>query len=395
MNLRLHQTKGSALELLLLLGVCVVLQGCDRETETSLSSSATEAAGPRIEFDGKRHDLGIVGLRGGVGYHRFGLRNGGDEALGIKQVRSSCGCTATTVSQRSLAPGDRGWVEVSVSINPTSAGKGSPRIVERAIYVESNDPAEPVVKLTLSATRLRRHFVYPARVEFTTLLVTETSSATVHYVPRDVPEGNSSPTVTTTAPYVTASIAERVFAQSPFPAALDAVRDGVTSPPLVYPRTGFVINVDLLGSAPAGTARHYVRLITGQPDEKPIMIPVAIQVREPLSITPRRAFLGLIERDGIARRTVEVSSVDGRAFTISSASSREGMIAARPVRKRPDCWEIPLVFDARNVASGAFRDILDLQSDYPTMERFSIGVYGRVRKTAPAIPRVASESAPQ
>lgn len=101
--------------------------------------------GPRISFTTDHHDFGNV-LQGKTVEYTFQFENKGTEDLWIKEVTTSCGCTAALVSSNTVKPGDKGEIAVSYD------SQGRAGAVSRTITVVSNDLVEPVKELTITAT---------------------------------------------------------------------------------------------------------------------------------------------------------------------------------------------------------------------------------------------------
>jgi len=101
--------------------------------------------GPRISFTTDHHDFGNV-LQGKTVEYTFGFENKGTEDLLIKEVTTSCGCTAALVSSNTVKPGENGEITVSYD------SQGRAGAVSRTITVVSNDLVEPVKELTITAT---------------------------------------------------------------------------------------------------------------------------------------------------------------------------------------------------------------------------------------------------
>jgi hypothetical protein len=102
------------------------------------------AKAPRIEFKEGAWDFGKV-KEGASLSHEFVFKNTGDADLVIEKVRTSCGCTAALVSEKTVAPGREGKIGVSFDTR-SYAGK-----VVKYVYVDSNDPSEPNKELTVAA----------------------------------------------------------------------------------------------------------------------------------------------------------------------------------------------------------------------------------------------------
>ncbi|MBN2206443.1 MAG: DUF1573 domain-containing protein [Candidatus Aminicenantes bacterium] len=102
------------------------------------------AKSARIQFKESAWNFGKV-KEGVVLSHDFTFKNAGDADLVIEKVRTSCGCAAALVSDKTIAPGREGKVEVTFDTRSYS-GK-----VTKYVYVDTNDPAEPNKELTVSA----------------------------------------------------------------------------------------------------------------------------------------------------------------------------------------------------------------------------------------------------
>src|SRR3972149_11109272 len=99
---------------------------------------------PRIHFIQDSHDFERV-LQGKTVEYTFTFENRGTDDLLIKEVTTSCGCTAALVSANVIKPGETGQIKVSYD-SQGRAGK-----VSRTISVVSNDPVESIKELTITA----------------------------------------------------------------------------------------------------------------------------------------------------------------------------------------------------------------------------------------------------
>ncbi len=93
-------------------------------------------AQPIVQFSEQRHDFGTFAEEVGTVSCDFEFVNTGTEPLVIKNVRASCGCTATEYSQEPVAPGDSGVVKVTYN------AEGRPGKFSKAIYVYTNTTPE-------------------------------------------------------------------------------------------------------------------------------------------------------------------------------------------------------------------------------------------------------------
>jgi hypothetical protein len=101
--------------------------------------------GPKVKFEEETYDFGNI-KEGEVKSHVFVFQNTGDAPLLVKNVRTSCGCAAALISDKSVEPGKKG--EIKVTFN----SRGYEGNVAKYVYVESNDRSQPVKQLQVSAT---------------------------------------------------------------------------------------------------------------------------------------------------------------------------------------------------------------------------------------------------
>lgn len=99
---------------------------------------------PVIYFPETQHDFGKVNEGDKVNY-TFKFTNKGSSQLKIKDIKTSCGCTAALVSNDNLAPGQEGTIKVELDTKNRS-GKMS-----RTVTIQSNDPKDPTKILTIYA----------------------------------------------------------------------------------------------------------------------------------------------------------------------------------------------------------------------------------------------------
>jgi uncharacterized cupredoxin-like copper-binding protein len=95
-----------------------------------------EKLGAKIFFPETQHDFGKV-KEGEILEYEFKFENKGMESLTIKDVKTSCGCTAAVVSENTIKPGKVGTIKVNFNTKGRE-GKNS-----KSITVVSNDAAEP------------------------------------------------------------------------------------------------------------------------------------------------------------------------------------------------------------------------------------------------------------
>jgi hypothetical protein len=108
-------------------------------------SSSEEATGPRIRVEPEGFDFGRVRPRRTL-RKEFRLLNLGDRDLVIERISRSCGCTAATADELTLAPGASTPLRVAVETRDSSGP------VEHQVLVRTNDPETPSLEIRLRAT---------------------------------------------------------------------------------------------------------------------------------------------------------------------------------------------------------------------------------------------------
>lgn len=108
-------------------------------------AAVSATAQPKIEaVGGTTLDMGNV--YAGESVQKIAIiKNTGTDTLRIADVKAQCGCTATLMSEKILAPNDTG--KLSITFN--TAGQNGHR--SKQVYVMSNDPANPKLTITFSA----------------------------------------------------------------------------------------------------------------------------------------------------------------------------------------------------------------------------------------------------
>jgi hypothetical protein len=129
----------------------------DAEPPEEPEQQASEAA-PRITFEKVVYDFGEIGTDS-ANQGQFTFENTGNAPLKIVRVKSCCGVAATGVKAGQVyEPGEKGVLKLDYR-----AGS-YPGAVNRKLYVQSNDPKQDVVTLTIKADIVRRVEYEPKRL---------------------------------------------------------------------------------------------------------------------------------------------------------------------------------------------------------------------------------------
>jgi hypothetical protein len=258
---------------------------------------ADESAEARVVFENKTHNFGKL-IAGATASHVFRFKNEGDAELVIRRVKPSCACSAALLSDRKVAPGASGEIEVSFD----SKGKMGYQTVR--VHVTTNDPKEQdegqthtsVIQLTGQVVNLVQ--VMPMTAYFQRFRQGESPARQINLLPTDRKEVKVV-SVETSAPWITAT----------------------HSPIERGPRKGAQLTVTIGPGVPIGTLDGHVVVTIDHPDQKTVRIPVLGAVHGDLIAFPDRVFL-----------TPRRGSEGAEATVIVKRLAGEGAIAIREVR---------------------------------------------------------------
>ncbi|MCX7927810.1 MAG: DUF1573 domain-containing protein [Candidatus Omnitrophica bacterium] len=97
---------------------------------------------PTNSLDTFNWDFGTI-PEGTVVRHQFSFVNKTAQPLTIKDVTTSCGCTASSIKNKNLAPGQQTIIEV------TFDSKGYKGPTTQFVYVNTDDPNNPLYRFSI------------------------------------------------------------------------------------------------------------------------------------------------------------------------------------------------------------------------------------------------------
>ena len=127
---------------------------------------------PKIEFDRTSHDFGVTSLVESV-TGTFTFHNKGDADLQIGKPTSNCGCTVAKLSPQTLKPGEKGELVFTMTL-----GAGD-QVLAKSIFVPSNDPQNPTVRLDVQVETKQVLEAIPQMTALDELRVGTSTNATV------------------------------------------------------------------------------------------------------------------------------------------------------------------------------------------------------------------------
>ncbi len=130
----------------------------NEDVKTAVSKDINTQS-PRIFFKSPNFDFGKI-YKGQKVEHIFKFENQGNTDLNISKVKTSCGCTAAILTNKTIPAGKTG--EIKTTFNSGSY-KGK---VTKSITVKSNDPGSPNYTLTISGVIAEIITTSPGKINF-------------------------------------------------------------------------------------------------------------------------------------------------------------------------------------------------------------------------------------
>ena len=112
-------------------------------------------------------------FKGQKAEHTLSVKNVGSDTLKISDVRAQCGCTATMLSDKILAPNQEGKLSITFD---THAYMGK---VTKQVYLTSNDPASPRTTIQFTANVMEVLTVSPQMIVFDSAVAGRNMTKTV------------------------------------------------------------------------------------------------------------------------------------------------------------------------------------------------------------------------
>jgi hypothetical protein len=216
--------------------------------------------------------------------HDFVIRNAGDHALQIFNVRPTCGCLVPTFMAHSIPPGG----EANVPVRFIARGRQGSQ--NKVVYVESNDPDHPSLSLRMEG-RIEDPVVIDPRLLFFGRMGAQASV-----------------TGTLAVAAVGTNLLGNVTAQ------IDSTAFSVSAEPTVSNKTARIV-VTSRPPLPEGLTRTTLRINTGHPRMPILTTTVSAFVPGTFSVTPPEILI--VGRDGDhVRREVLLRAEKNIAFRI-------------------------------------------------------------------------------
>jgi hypothetical protein len=303
-------------------------------TLTFLVSSGCrkKPSGPSIVFGAYKYDYGVLPEQERAVEAEFVFRNGGSAPLRIIKAKGECTCRVSVMQlpERDILPGELDKIVLSVAF---ALREGRQNVT---LFVHSNDPEEPVVKLIIAARVQPDIMLNTQSVNLGQVVIGSTSSAEFeirvpvmsHEQPLDSIElVPSSPMLSTTLLGVT-----KLHTQ--------------LGPIHLLKYQIQLSTEDVFGSFnEVLTVRHKETQATRQ-------VRVAASVIGNVKVEPERLFLGVLDGDQLLSKTVLIKATTGNALEIADVKSTTPDFNAKVTKLSPGSYKLDVVSRLGHIGEG-------------------------------------------
>ena len=280
----------------------------------ALSSAQGTGVGPNMVVPEKIKDVGIV-AQGELVEVNFKLINEGSQALQVKAVRPTCGCTVADYDKE-IAPGAEGFVKAKLDTKDFAGP------ISKSILVMTNDPREPTVSVVIKADVRPFVEVLPRPLIRFNAVQREPMIQKVVVVATEPDQDFKVTKVESSVSFLTASVRKL---------SGDELISGKSS-------KQFEVSLELAKNAPVGPVSAKLSIMTDHPKAKEVVVKVYGVVRALIHVTPAQVQFGTVDaktrpgrnlilvnnRTGKANMEIGSLDVDDGAFETSVTTIEEG-----------------------------------------------------------------------
>ena len=334
---------------------------------TSIIGLAQEKT-PQIQFDDKDHNWGTI-YEGEKATHIFSFTNTGEADLVIDKVNSSCGCTAALVSEKIIAPGAKG--EIKATFDSTRR----PGKQTKTITVQSNDPNESSVRLTITGIVENYIEVKPDPLNLGTVFRGDAVTQTVRIVPPKIRPNMKITNVESNQAYL------KVEMESPGnwgQKFASKMKNLFKKNETTEEEEGIPITISLSPEAPVGRIRASIKIDTDDERKPTLNLRVVGTVTGPIQVVPQTiAFSPASEGQPNSKKVTITSRVNG--FEIIKVENNSPHILVDTIEKvKGKSYELEVKL-SEATPKGQIRENLVIHTNNKDQSVINIPVYGFIQ----------------
>ena len=303
---------------------------------------------PKIEFSNPEFSFGEV-LAGKSVVHEFRFKNTGDSDLVIREVTTSCGCTAALASESTIKPGKSGVVKASFD----TAGRKS--FQTKTVTVKSNDPDRSSTSLKIEGKVVPIVDIDPNFINFGSNVRSGEAVVKTTKVFTTLKRTFKIVSITSNLPQVTCQT-------NPFE------KEG---------EFGYEISVTLSKEAKPGAYSGKVTMRLDDKEMEFVEFHFYGKVLGAVIPTPSYFVFGRIKTTETVSKLVTLSGPPGKTFKIVSSKVPAEFLA---LSIEEQGLKKVITLTAKDAPEGRMRGNVVIQTDIPGNPPLEIPVYGRVTK---------------
>ena len=204
-------------------------------------------------------------------HHVFEIKNDGDAALELTDVKPACGCTVAEFD-RLIEPGAVGQVKTTVETDNFNGP------IAKTIAVFTNDPENPKIQLVVKAEIKPFLGVFPGYARYS--YVQDEEMGVINQI-LWAEDGKDIEVLEVKSPYPHMKVVHRV--------ATEAERKAE------FPGKQWHFELHLDTQSPVGALRDYIEVTTNHPQQSSLRIPLSGFVRPRQHVTPQEIDLGVLD----------------------------------------------------------------------------------------------------
>jgi hypothetical protein len=320
----------------------------DKSTDVSLPDKH-----PVIFFENSDFNFGQIN-KGEKVEHIYRFENRGNDILEIKKVKTSCGCTAAILTNKTIPPGKTGEIKAKFNSDSTDSNRGN---IKKSISVLSNDPGTPNYKLTISGEIIEYISIKPVNINFGSISVDKEAGRTVTVAIKSQSEPDFKINkVTPSQPFIDASIVEE--------------KDGE-----------YILNVSLKDYRKIGRFSGKINLVTNSSKQQKAIIPFLGEITGDVTAYPKRIYYGIVTEGKELTQKVFVK-INKEGIKVLDTKLTPDFLSVKIDEKygqnNPHCLiEITL---PKDVAIGKLNGLLELHTNSKQQPVIKIPITGEVKK---------------
>ncbi len=311
----------------------------------------TSVQHPTIFFNEPDFNFGKI-YKGQKVEHVYKFENTGKDTLNIKKVKTSCGCTAAILTNRTISPTETG--EIRVTYNPGS-NTGN---VKKSITVLNDDPEHSNYRLTIFGEIIEDVSIKPRKIDFGSMYIGENSNKnkTISIESQSTPDFKIKK-ITSSKPFIDTSIVEE--------------KNGK-----------YIVNVVIKDNPGIGRFSGGIYLETNSQTQEKVNIPFFGEIVWDVTTYPKKIYFGSVLKGKEVSQKLYVK-VNNNNIKILEIKASQDYLSTKIIEKRESknphyLIEIKLSNEA---AIGKINGVLELHTNSKIQPVTRIPILGEVENT--------------